>query len=284
VLTAGPTAETATPGRSRTLKIIGVVVIIVLIATAAVAVVVRYGSAAASSTANNTATTTGSANTIPSVPVSIVNGSINVDYADCTPHSSGALNSPPSGTLNETSTTQLKRTVTTTSTLTITATINGTALTWTEDELNTTTINGTTYWYVTIVPGSSMGYQSWIMFHGVNFSIGQQAGQVLGNKATRGTQWTIIDATVLTGRTDGGVSCSYLLPSIGITFPDGSSADYNGAVIAVSSPPTTKENATGVITFDGPSSNPWFTPHLGPQAGVSYQAYGGEITLYVSVS
>ena len=294
-MTATPAAETTTPRQSRTLRNIGIAIIIVIMATAATASVVRYSSAPTSNTVNNTVftrtetingtviTTTATINMNPIVPVNVVNGSVTVDYVDCTPYSPGVLDSPPPGTLNKNSTTTVKQTLTLTQNTTVTETINGTTSTRTQPMTTTTTINGTTYWYVTIVPGSSMAYQSWLLFHGVNFSISQFAGSVLGDPSTKGAQWTIANATVLTGRTDGGVSCLYLLPSIGIYFSDGSSEGYNAATIMVSANATASA-ATGVITFDEPTSNLWFTQHLAPQAGVAYQGDGGEITLYVSVS
>jgi DNA-binding transcriptional ArsR family regulator len=278
-------------GQSHTLRNIGIAIVIVLLATAAVTVAVWRLSIPGSGTTSNTVitrtetlgntviTTTITISINPVVPVNVVNGSVTVDYADCTPYSPGALNSPPSGTLNSNGTTTVKRTLTLTENTTVTDTINGTTSTWTEPMTTTTTINGTKYWYVTIVPGSSMSYLSWYLFHGVNFSFDQFAGSVLGNPSTKGDQWTIANATVLTGRTDGGVSCLYLLPSIGIRFSDGHSEGYNSATIIVNT-----NAATGTITFAEPPGNPQFTQHLDPQAGIGYNADNGEITLYVSDS
>ncbi len=277
------------------LRNIGIAIVIVLLATAAVTAALWHSGMPASDAANSTIvtrtetvggtviTTTDTIDITPVVPVNIVNGSVTVNYLDCTPYSSGALNSPPSGTLNKNSTTTAKQTLTQTQTTTVTETINGTRSTWTQPVTTTTTINGTKYWYVTIVPGSSMSDLSWYLFHGVNFSFSQLAGSVLGSPSTKGAQWTITNATMLAGRTGGGVSCLCLLPSIGIYFSDGHSEGYNAATIIVGANATASA-ATGIITFNEPASNPWFTQHIAPQAGVAYLADGGEITLYVSVS
>ena len=244
------------PRQTHTLRNIGIAIVIVILATAVVTAAVWRSSMPTSGAPANTViirtatvgntviTTTATISFNPIVPVNIVNGSVTLDFADCAPYSPSVLNSPPSGTLNSN---------------------------------NTTSVGGTKYWYVTIVPGPLWTYDSWYVFHGVNFSIFQFAGSVLGSGGTQGVRWAIVNATVLTGRTVGGVPCPYLLPSFGVEFPDGHGEAYNSMTAIVNT-----NAATGNITFTEPPGNPWFTQHLDPQAGVGYNADSGEITLYVS--
>ena len=136
-------------------------------------------------------------------------------------------------------------------------------------EDGTTVIGGTTYWYVSFIQGNL----TTVNFHGVQFAFNSF---VWGNDSL-GAQFTIQGTDLTTKTSPNGLYCWATLPQITITFPDGSAVVYNRETVALT--------AVGAnITFDTPSSNPWFTQHLSPQAGVGYQTDGGEITLYVSTT
>jgi hypothetical protein len=139
----------------------------------------------------------------------------------------------------------------------------------------TVTVNDTTYWYVTIIPNTSLTGESF-RFQGVNFSMGSASSDIL----VSGVKWTTSNATVLLTLVNGNPSCWFFLPWFGISFSDGTTVVYNSYTASVNAGGT-----QGNLTFNNaPASNPWFTQHTGPQAGVGYQTDGGEITLYVSVT
>lgn len=156
----------------------------------------------------------------------------------------------------------------------------------------TVTINGTTYWYVTFIPDVSLTSEGF-RFQGVNFSMGSASSDIL----VSGARWTLTNDTVLTTLVNGRPSCWFFLPWVGISFSDGSSVEYNTYTASVGVGPGNNQT-TYNLTFDRPTSNPWFTQpfwfntqqnltlrlHTDPQAGVGYQTDGGEITLYVSTS
>lgn len=133
----------------------------------------------------------------------------------------------------------------------------------------TTMIGGTSYWYVSFIQGNL----TTVDFHGVLFTFN---GFVWGN-ASLGAQFNIKGTDLTTKTSPNGLYCGTTLPQITITFPDGTVAVYNKETVTLT--------AVGAnITFDTPSSNPWFTQHTSPQAGIGYQTDGGEITLYVSTT
>lgn len=141
-------------------------------------------------------------------------------------------------------------------------------------EEGTTVIGGTTYSYVSFIEGNL----NTVNFHGVTFAF----NDFLLPSPPQGGYVSIVNATMLreTKTTNssgfGGLGgCMGFLPQITITFGDGSSVVYNRATVTVTA-------VSANETFDKPSSNPWFTQHTAPQAGVAYQTNGGEITLYVS--
>jgi len=136
----------------------------------------------------------------------------------------------------------------------------------------TSSINGSKYWYGTFIPMWNGTNKSTIQFQGVNFTITAPDPSA---EMKMGETWSISNGTLLTTSTHGGLYCGYYLPPIKIGFEDGSSAVYNGETVTVGA-------NGGAIKFDRPSSNPWFTQHTSPLAGVGYRANGGEITLYVS--
>jgi hypothetical protein len=139
-------------------------------------------------------------------------------------------------------------------------------------EDGTTEIGGTSYWYVSFIQGNL----TTVYFHGVQFAFNDFMGSTFPGVSV-GSQISI-DATLLTTKTSpSGLYCASFLPQITITFPDGSSVVYNKETVSL-----TPVGAN--ITFAKPASNPWFTQHISPQAGLAYQTNGGQITLYVSVS
>lgn len=142
-------------------------------------------------------------------------------------------------------------------------------------ENGTTKINGVTYWYVTFIPGWSKANVSTVTFHGVTFML---TVPLIEPPKTQGEfALTFQNATELMLKASGSLSCSQELPPIQITFADGLSVAYNHETVIIGA-------NSAVITFDKPSSNPWFTGHLAPQAGVGYQVNSGEVTLYVSTN
>lgn len=140
-------------------------------------------------------------------------------------------------------------------------------------ENGTVTLGGRTYWYATFIPRYDGSTVSTIMFHGVNFTFTVPIAAGVANEGT----WRFTNNTLLITSTNGGAYCAYWLPPMKISFVDGASVTYNNETI------TTTGNG-GLIVFDKPATNPWFTEHLSPQAGVQYQSNGGEITFYVSTS
>ena len=136
----------------------------------------------------------------------------------------------------------------------------------------TTSVNGGSYWYATFIPMWNGTSQSTIMFQGVNFTV--TTSVPLGEMKV-GETWVMSNITLLTTSTHGGFYCGYDLPPVEIDFRDGSSAVYNGETVALGA-------NGGTVSFDRPPSNPWFTSHTAPQAGIEYQQDGGEITLNVS--
>lgn len=145
-------------------------------------------------------------------------------------------------------------------------------------ENGTTTINGTNYWYVNFIPVFVNG-TTLVVFHGVTFTFTIPLVDENGNPTQPlGSEWVVdnfTEITIMQG-TDGS-RCGYMLPSIKIAFGDGSSVNYNSQTTIVN-------GNTAHTIFDKPTSNPWFTPHASPQAGVGYQSIGGSLTLYVSTS
>jgi hypothetical protein len=139
-------------------------------------------------------------------------------------------------------------------------------------ENGTTTVNGTTYWYVSFIPEFT-GPTSVVLFQGVTFTL---TVPLLDVNVT-GFEQTIENATMMTTIQGTGSACGYNLPSIKIAFSDGTSVGYNSETITVN-------GNQALIVLDKPTSNPWFTAHTSPQAGVGYQTSGGEMTLYVSTS
>ena len=138
-------------------------------------------------------------------------------------------------------------------------------------EDGTTTIGGTSYWYVSFIEGN----MTTVYFRGVQFALNEGA---LRLPTTPGYEIHGSNATFLITKTGPGLpSCGDFLPQITITFPDSTSVVYNRETVTLT--------AVGAnITYDKPSSNPWFSQHVSPQVGVAYQTDGGEITLYVSTS
>ena len=167
----------------------------------------------------------------------------------------------------------------------------------------TTTINGTTYWYVTFVPVfTSYMDEAYVNFHNVTFflsSVVQYAysGRMQGFAVSNGTllpvdyKISLGDATMLVAKTSSGSPCTYFLPQFTVqwNFPvsqHDSWQSYNQASMAFSQIGSNKTNFidSEVVSFPYSLPNPWFSQGVNPQAGVSYQANGGEITLYVSTS
>ena len=138
-------------------------------------------------------------------------------------------------------------------------------------EDGTEVINGTTFWYVSFIQGNL----TTVYFHGVQFAFNEVAYDSINSSI--GAQITSKEVDLTTKVSPTGIYCGYTLPQITITFPSGSVVVYNKETVAIT--------ALGAnITYDTPSSNPWFTQHISPQAGVGYQTNGGKITLYVSTS
>jgi len=138
-------------------------------------------------------------------------------------------------------------------------------------ENGTISIGGTTYWYVTFIKGNL----TTVNFHGVQFSF--NAGFVQPPFA--GSEVQVNNATRLStsGNSNSLGGCGSFLPQVTLTFHDGSSVVYNKEIVTIT--------AIGAnVTYAKPISNPWFTQHTSPQAGVGYQTNGGEMTLYVSTS
>jgi len=136
-------------------------------------------------------------------------------------------------------------------------------------EDGTEVVNGTTFWYVSFIQGNL----TTVYFHGVQFAFNEIASDSINS--TIGAQITSKEVDLTTKTTPSGLYCGYTLPQITITFPNGSVVVYNKETVAIT--------ALGAnIVFDTPSSNPWFTQHISPQAGVGYQTNGGEIPLCVS--
>jgi hypothetical protein len=168
----------------------------------------------------------------------------------------------------------------------------------------TTTIAGKTYWYVTFIPVfTSFMEAAYINFHGVTFFLSsvvqyEYSGRMQGGAGTgNGTmlpvdyEISVNDATMLVAKTSSGSPCTYFLPQFTVewAFPvleHTSWQSYNQASIAFSQIGVNKTNFidSEVVSFTPPLPNPWFSQGVDPQAGVSYQANGGEITLYVSTS
>jgi hypothetical protein len=148
-------------------------------------------------------------------------------------------------------------------------------------EDGTTIIGGTEYWYVSFV----MGNLTSVNFQGVNFAFNSSQGPItMGASITiyNFTQLTVSAVQYNTTRSGPqGCGLGYPLPQITITFKDGSSVVYNRFSYSI-----TKTSSLTIIngTFDKPTSNPWFTQHVSPQAGIAYQVNGGQITLYVGKS
>ena len=140
-------------------------------------------------------------------------------------------------------------------------------------EDGTTMIGGTSYWYVSFI----LGNLTTVYFHGVQFAFNTGVFEL---PKTPGYQISGGNVTSLITKywpSTGSPGCLYFLPQITVAFPDGSSVVYNKETVTLT--------AVGAnITYDKPSSNPWFTPHTSPQAGVGYQINGGTMTLYVSTS
>jgi hypothetical protein len=145
-------------------------------------------------------------------------------------------------------------------------------------ENGTTSINGTTYWYVSFIPVFVNG-TTLVIFHGVTFTFSIPLVDRNGNPTQSvGSEWVVDNFTEITiAQYADGSRCGYMLPSVKIAFGDGSSANYNTETTIVN-------GNTAHTIFDKPTSNPWFTPHTSPQAGVGYQSLGGSLTLYVSTS
>jgi len=176
-------------------------------------------------------------------------------------------------------------------------------------ENGTISIGNTTYWYVSFVPRwTSFIDYSIVSFHSVDFSLSAVEQYELSGSSTafegfvNGTvvpvdfRYSVYGATVLTARTNSNLRCPYTLPQIAVewggaftsppTFSPSSWETFNKAVIETYNIHINQTTAVDQenIYFSPPSSNPWFTQHLSPQAGVGYQTDGGEITLYVSTS
>ena len=176
-------------------------------------------------------------------------------------------------------------------------------------ENGTVSIAGMTYWYVGFVPRwMSLTDYSIVSFHGVDFSLSAVEqydtsgsstafeGFINGTVVPVDFRYNVYGATVLTARTSTNLPCSYTLPQVAVewggaftsppTFSPSSWETFNKAVIETYDIHINQTTALDQenIYFSPPSSNPWFTQHLSPQAGVGYQTDGGEITLYVSTS
>jgi hypothetical protein len=171
----------------------------------------------------------------------------------------------------------------------------------------TTTIGGKTYLYVTFIPlFTSYMDEAYINFHNVTFFLSsvvqyEYSGRMQGMAGVVNSTsniWLPVDyqisvnnATMLVAKTSSGSPCTYFLPQFTVewNFPvleHSSWQSYNQASIAFSQTGANKTNFidSEVVTFIPPVPNPWFTQGVDPQAGVSYQANGGEITLYVGTS
>lgn len=138
-------------------------------------------------------------------------------------------------------------------------------------ENGTATLGGRTYWYATFIPRYDGSPNSTIMFHGVNFTFTMPIAPGVAEQG----HWIFLNQTVMITSSSGGDYCAYWLPPVVISFGDGASVAYNSETI-------TSTGTGGIIAWDKPTSNPWFSDHLSPQAGLQYQSSGGEITLYVS--
>jgi len=180
-------------------------------------------------------------------------------------------------TSTNTTTTSINTTTTTTIISTNTYTVplsSGQPQLFQLKENGTTTINATTYWYVSFEPfalSSGLFDGGVIAFHGVTFTF---TAPLIRTNITR-FQLTVVNETFVGG------SSGYLLPSVKITFGDGMSTFYNSQTIAMNG------NSSAVITMDRPTSNPWFTEHAAPQAGVGYGPDNGQMTrmtLHVSTT
>ena len=172
----------------------------------------------------------------------------------------------------------------------------------------TTKIEGNTYWYATFIPlFTSYMDEAYINFHNVTFFLNsvvqyEYSGRMQGfsGMVANGTvvynlpvdyKISVNDATMLVAKTSSGTPCAYFLPSFTVewSFPalqHNSWQSYNQGSIAFSQIGVNKTNVidSEVVSFPPSLPNPWFTQGVDPQAGVSYQANGGGITLYVSVS
>lgn len=149
-----------------------------------------------------------------------------------------------------------------------------------------TTVNGTTYWYASFIPGhyeldnSTPGYlnaydPSSVAFHGVTFVFSPEVDSLLHYGP--GAVWNFTNLVFL----HAGTACTFTLPVIHVYFTDGSMDGENqvGVYILASGGRVT----SGSVEFHD-TTNPWFTAHASPRAGISYDAGTGEITLYVSTS
>ena len=171
----------------------------------------------------------------------------------------------------------------------------------------TTTIAGQTYWYVTFIPiFASYGEFAYITFQGVLFRL----SSVVQYEYSGRDQWysstsngtmvrvdekiSVSEATALVAQTSSGSPCTYFLPSFTVEwggFHSNASniqswENYNQAAIELREISRNQTSVMGqeIINFPFSLDNPWFTQHVDPQAGVSYQVDGGEITLYVRTS
>ena len=171
------------------------------------------------------------------------------------------------------------------------------------NENGTIDVNGTAFWYLTLNPTRLPWFMNYpiVSFHGVNFTftltsqdwpLGRDNHQF--GSTTNGTLvpvtivgFHIVNPTLLVARATGGSKCSYLLPSVRVSFSYGWSTTYNPAVgvsrtISVNQTTFVAKESLG---FTPPTSNPWWYEdpwHMGPRVGIAYQTDGGEITLFVS--
>ena len=81
---------------------------------------------------------------------------------------------------------------------------------------------------------------------------------------------------------------TFLESGVAVSFPGGDREVWNGyTVTAANSPGSLNIPHSFVqlnVTYTPPVSNPWFTGHTGPQAGVLWNYTSDESTFYVSVS
>jgi len=171
----------------------------------------------------------------------------------------------------------------------------------------TTTVNGKTYYYVTFIPEfTSFMDEAYIHFQNVTFFLSsvvqyEYSGRMQGEAGVVNStsnimlpvdyQISVNDATMLVAKTSSGSPCTYFLPQFTVEWntsalEHSSWQSYNQASIAFSQIGANKTNFidSEVISFTPPLPSPWFTQGVDPQAGIGYQANGGEITLYVSTS